>query len=244
MSNRFLLEAKNIIKTFPPTVALNDVHFCLRPGEIHGLMGENGSGKSTMCSIVSGIYPYDSGELFLDGEPYCPKNMIDAAAKGVCMIVQEQGTFASTTVAENIFIGKEKQFFTCREVVRQSMKPNQYGRIIMVSSIHGVCGRKGVDTAPYAAAKGGIVNLTRSLGNSWARDGITVNCICPGYFPTEMTAAYIDAPFFHQAHLECCPMERHGETGEMDGLCTYFASPACSYTTGQIVCVDGGWSAI
>ena len=44
MSNRFLLEAKNIIKTFPPTVALNDVHFCLRPGEIHGLMGENGSG--------------------------------------------------------------------------------------------------------------------------------------------------------------------------------------------------------
>lgn len=82
MSNRFLLEAKNIIKTFPPTVALNDVHFCLRPGEIHGLMGENGSGKSTMCSIVSGIYPYDSGELFLDGEPYCPKNMIDAAAKG------------------------------------------------------------------------------------------------------------------------------------------------------------------
>lgn len=97
------------------------------------------------------------------------------------------------------------QFFTCREVVRQSMKPNQYGRIIMVSSIHGVCGRKGVDTAPYAAAKGGIVNLTRSLGNSWARDGITVNCICPGYFPTEMTAAYIDAPFFHQAHLECCP---------------------------------------
>ena len=136
------------------------------------------------------------------------------------------------------------QFFTCREVVRQSMKPNQYGRIIMVSSIHGVCGRKGVDTAPYAAAKGGIVNLTRSLGNSWARDGITVNCICPGYFPTEMTAAYIDAPFFHQAHLECCPMERHGKTGEMDGLCTYFASPACSYTTGQIVCVDGGWSAI
>ena len=136
------------------------------------------------------------------------------------------------------------QFFTCREVVRQSMKPNQYGRIIMVSSIHGVCGRKGVDTAPYAAAKGGIVNLTRSLGNSWARDGITVNCICPGYFPTEMTAAYIDAPCFNQAHLECCPMERHGKTGEMDGLCTYFASPACSYTTGQIVCVDGGWSAI
>ncbi len=110
MSNSLLLEAKNIIKTFPPTVALNDVRFCLRSGEIHGLMGENGSGKSTMCSIISGIYPCDSGELFLEGEPYSPQNMIDAAAKGVCMIVQEQGTFANTTVAENIFIGKEKQF--------------------------------------------------------------------------------------------------------------------------------------
>lgn len=126
MSNRFLLEAKNIIKTFPPTVALNDVHFCLRPGEIHGLMGENGSGKSTMCSIVSGIYPYDSGELFLDGEPYCPKNMIDAAAKGVCMIVQEQGTFASTTVAENIFIGKEKQFHNGIRLDRHHRNPADF----------------------------------------------------------------------------------------------------------------------
>lgn len=136
------------------------------------------------------------------------------------------------------------QFFTCREVVRQSMKPNGYGRIIMVSSIHGVCGRKGVDTAAYAAAKGGIVNLTRSLANSWARDGITVNCICPGYYPTELTAAYIDAPFFKQQHIDYCPMERHGEIDEMDGLCIYFASPSCSYTTGQIICVDGGWSAV
>ena len=110
------------------------------------------------------------------------------------------------------------QFFTCREVVRQSMKPNQYGRIIMVSSIHGVCGRKGVDTAPYAAAKGGIVNLTRSLGNSWARDGITVNCICPGYFPTEMTAAYIDA--LAVVPGGCWPMDAEGRT-DLDAVRRY-----------------------
>lgn len=102
MSNRFLLEAKNIIKTFPPTVALNDVHFCLRPGEIHGLMGENGSGKSTMCSIVSGIYPYDSGELFLDGEPYCPKNMTFVLAGifiGITAILQISYANSITTVS-------------------------------------------------------------------------------------------------------------------------------------------------
>lgn len=112
MNNQFLLEAKNVVKTFPPTVALNGVKFNLRAGEIHGLMGENGSGKSTLCSIISGIYPCDSGEFLFDGKKYSPSNPIEAAQLGVCMIVQEQGTFAGTTVAENIFIGKEKQFYT------------------------------------------------------------------------------------------------------------------------------------
>lgn len=106
MSNRFLLEAKNIIKTFPPTVALNDVHFCLRPGEIHGLMGENGSGKSTMCSIVSGIYPYDSGELFLDGEPYCPKNMFDlSCASAMIIAAMIGGSLGNTMGLPGLIIG-------------------------------------------------------------------------------------------------------------------------------------------
>lgn len=137
------------------------------------------------------------------------------------------------------------QFFTCREVVRQSMKPNGYGRIILVASIHGVGGRKGgVPTAAYAAAKGALVNLTRSLANTWALDGITVNCICPGFYPTELTEAYIDTPAFKQQLVDYCPMERRGELQEMDTICICFASPASSYTTGQIICVDGGWSAV
>ena len=102
--------------------------------------------------------------------------------------------------------------------------------------------RKEKESALYEEKR--VTNDVLYQADQYYWNKVAVNCICPGYFPTEMTAAYIDAPFFHQAHLECCPMERHGETGEMDGLCTYFASPACSYTTGQIVCVDGGWSAI
>ena len=66
--------------------------------------------------------------------------------------------------------------------------------------------------------------------------------IAPGYFPSELTAAYIDSEAFIQLHKDRCPKERHGVTGEMDGLCIYFASPCCSYTTGQTVCVDGGWT--
>lgn len=135
------------------------------------------------------------------------------------------------------------QFFTCREVVRQSMKPNQYGRIIMVSSIHGVCGRKGVDTAPYAAAKGGIVNLTRSLGNSWARDGITVNCICPGFFPSEANnpEAMAAMDYFIKDRT---PMGRPGHDGELDSTVIYLAADESTYVTGNICCCDGGWTAI
>lgn len=94
-------------------------------------------------------------------------------------------------------------------------------------------------TAPYCAAKGGVQMMTKALANDWGKYDITVNCIAPGYFPSELTAAYIDSDAFTQLHKDRCPKSRHGLTGEMDGLCVYFASTCCSYTTGQTVAVDG-----
>ncbi len=105
-----LLKVTNMSKTFGPTKALVHVNFTLRPGEIHGLIGENGSGKSTMSSIVAGIQKADEGEMYLNGEAYAPDTSLDANAKGICMLLQEQGTFDGITVAANIFAGKEKQF--------------------------------------------------------------------------------------------------------------------------------------
>lgn len=133
-------------------------------------------------------------------------------------------------------------FRLCRDVARLSMIPNNYGRIVNVSSIHGFVSRKNVWTAPYCAAKGGVHMMTKALANDWGKYDITVNCIAPGYFPSELTAAYIDSESFTQLHKDRCPKGRHGNTGEMDGLCVYFASPCCSYTTGQTVAVDGGWT--
>ena len=134
------------------------------------------------------------------------------------------------------------QYYLARDVVRLSMLPNNYGRIVNVASIHGLVSRKNVWTAAYCAAKGGIVNLTRALANDWGKHNITVNCIAPGYFPSELTAKYINTPEFIQLHVDRCPMERTGRTGEMDGLCVYLSSPCCSYTTGQTIAVDGGWT--
>lgn len=105
-----LFEAKNLTKHFGPTVALNGVDFKVYRGQITGLIGENGSGKSTITSIAAGMQPATSGEMFFKGKPHKPATMIEGAECGIGMIVQEQGTVSGITVAENIFAGEEKKF--------------------------------------------------------------------------------------------------------------------------------------
>ena len=141
-----------------------------------------------------------------------------------------------------IAVNLKGTFFVTQAVVNQSMIPNNYGRIVNVSSIHGFVSRKNVWTAPYCASKGGVHMMTKAMANDWGKYNITVNCIAPGYFPTELTEKFIDSDAFVQLHKDRCPKERHGILGEMDGLCVYFAAPCCTYTTGQIVAVDGGWT--
>ncbi|MBU9729094.1 sugar ABC transporter ATP-binding protein [Diplocloster modestus] len=111
MNSRTVFESKNINKTFGPTRALEDVSITLGRGEVYGLIGENGSGKSTLATIIAGLQPPDYGEMFLNGEPYAPKSVLSGTQKGVCMIIQEQGTFAEVTVAQNLFVGKESEFY-------------------------------------------------------------------------------------------------------------------------------------
>lgn len=117
-----ILAVKGICKNFGPTRALANVDFILKRGEIHGLIGENGSGKSTLSSIIAGIHAPDSGEMQLYGEQYVPKSVADAQSKGVAMIVQEMGTAASISVAENIFLGSEHLFTKYGLVRRKAMR--------------------------------------------------------------------------------------------------------------------------
>ena len=105
-----ILEMKHIRKTFASTVALGDVDLNVYPGEIRGLIGENGSGKSTISSIAAGMQKADSGEMRYHGEAWNPGSMIDALSKGIGMIVQESGTIQGVSVAENLFLGETKQF--------------------------------------------------------------------------------------------------------------------------------------
>lgn len=105
-----IFRATHIVKQFGPTIALNDVDIEIFPGEIRGFIGENGSGKSTMSAIMTGIYEKTSGSMEFHGKPWEPTSMIDALSGGIGIIVQENGTIAEVSVAENIFLGELKQF--------------------------------------------------------------------------------------------------------------------------------------
>jgi ribose transport system ATP-binding protein len=110
--NNVIMEVHGVSKSFGPTVALSDVDITVHGGEIRGLIGENGSGKSTVTSIYAGMQAADSGEMFFMGEPWQPASMVDAMNRGVGMIVQETGTIADITVAENMFLGEADRFCT------------------------------------------------------------------------------------------------------------------------------------
>ena len=105
-----LLRVEHIYKNFGVTVALKDVSFNVERGFVYGLIGENGSGKSTVSSIIAGMQPATSGEMFYKGEPWKPNSMLEAQEHNIGMIVQEAGSIPNITVAENIFLGHENMF--------------------------------------------------------------------------------------------------------------------------------------
>lgn len=107
-----IVEVTHMDKRFGSTIALNDVGITVKRGEILGLIGENGSGKSTVTSIIAGMQKADKGEMLYEGIVWKPESMIQALKQGIGMIVQETGTVPGITVAENIFLGEVNRFKT------------------------------------------------------------------------------------------------------------------------------------
>ena len=103
----YILELRNVVKTFGGVRALNGVQFQLKKGEIHALMGENGAGKSTFIKVITGVHQPDSGTMLLEGERVTFRNTADSAKEGIAAIYQHVTSFPDLTVTENIFMGQE-----------------------------------------------------------------------------------------------------------------------------------------
>jgi ABC-type sugar transport system ATPase subunit len=101
-----VLRTQGITKRFPGTLALDNVAFTLRRGELHGLVGENGAGKSTFVKILSGVYPKDAGDIWLNGKHFNPKSILHCSQNGISIIYQESAIVPDLTVAENIVLNE------------------------------------------------------------------------------------------------------------------------------------------
>lgn len=130
-------------------------------------------------------------------------------------------------------------FFVAQEVARR-MIPRHYGRIVNIGSLTSMIGCAGL--GPYGASRGGIRQLTMSLADDWAKFGITVNCLAPGWFCTDQNKVLYESEEWVQNLCDRIPLKRPGELGDLDAAVVFLASESSRYVTGQTLLVDGGFS--
>jgi gluconate 5-dehydrogenase len=131
--------------------------------------------------------------------------------------------------------------FRLTQLLAPAMAECEWGRIVNIASLQSV--RAFADSAPYGAAKGGIVQLTRAIAESWSRHGITCNAIAPGFFPTGLTAPVFADPQVSADLAARTAIGRSGRLEDLHGAAVFLASDASGYITGQTLFVDGGFSA-
>ena len=135
-------------------------------------------------------------------------------------------------------------FILSQEVAKHSFIPRGKGRILNVASIAGLAGNPSeMKTIAYNTSKGAVINFTRALAGEWGEHGITVNAICPGFFPSKMTYGLLEK-LGADKMAAGAPMRRLGDDEDLKGLAVLFASDAGKHITGQWLAVDGGVSAI
>jgi NAD(P)-dependent dehydrogenase (short-subunit alcohol dehydrogenase family) len=167
------------------------------------------------------------------------------------VLVNNAGTSKPAPVAEEaieafrrvVDVNLHGTYSLCRYAGMQMVAQGE-GSIVNVASIVGLVGLGRMPQASYAASKAAVVNLSRELAAQWARKGVRVNVIAPGFFPSEMTSELFGNEQGEAWVAKLTPMGRGARADEMDGALLYLASGASSYVTGSVLVVDGGWTAV
>ena len=131
--------------------------------------------------------------------------------------------------------------FYVGQAVARHMISRKAGKIINIASVQSALARPGI--APYTASKGAVANLTKGMATDWARYGLQINAIAPGYFDTPLNAALVNDPQFSAWLEKRTPAGRWGRVEELVGACVFLASPASSFVNGHVLFVDGGITA-
>ena len=131
--------------------------------------------------------------------------------------------------------------FFLTQALAPGMQARGWGRIVNIASLQSH--RAFADSAPYGAAKGGVLQLTRAIAQEWSRHGITCNAIGPGFFPTALTAAVFADPELAARNAAQTAIGRNGRLDDLYGATVFLASDASAYVTGQTLMVDGGFTA-
>ncbi|MBD1577511.1 2-dehydro-3-deoxy-D-gluconate 5-dehydrogenase KduD [Vibrio sp. S11_S32] len=138
-------------------------------------------------------------------------------------------------------INSKTVFFMSQAVANQYIKQDTGGKIINIASMLSFQG--GVRVPSYTASKSAVMGITRAMANEWAKHGINVNAIAPGYMATNNTAALLADEERSKAILDRIPADRWGTPADVAGPCVFLASDAASYVNGYTIAVDGGWLA-
>ena len=141
---------------------------------------------------------------------------------------------------EVMMLNSKSVFFLAQACARDMMK-RKYGKIINVASLLAFQG--GILVPSYAASKGAVAQVTKALANEWAKHGITINAIAPGYMATNNTKALREDPIRSKTILDRIPANRWGAPADLQGAAIFLASPASDYVNGHVLVVDGGWLA-
>jgi 2-deoxy-D-gluconate 3-dehydrogenase len=182
-------------------------------------------------------------------DPSVPERLVRETVEGLGrldVLVNNAGTIRRAPAVETtdedwlavVEVDLHAVFRACRAAGRHMLARGR-GKIVNVASLLSFQG--GLTVPAYAAAKGGVAQLTKALANEWAARGVNVNAIAPGYVRTDNTAALQGDPVRSRQILERIPAGRWGEPADVAGAAVFLASPASDYVHGHVLVVDGGW---
>jgi 2-deoxy-D-gluconate 3-dehydrogenase len=210
----------------------------------------NTRSPQSICDRINssgGVAHALSGDL---SEPATAKTLVDQTLErfdGIDILVNNAGTIRRAPAVDYsdddwsavIEVNLSSVFRLCKLAGRQMIESERGGKIVNIASLLSFQG--GITVPAYAAAKGGVAQLTKALANEWAKHRINVNAIAPGYMRTANTAALQADETRNRQILERIPAGRWGEPEDVAGAAVFLASSASDYVNGHVLVVDGGW---